>query len=141
MPISDYLADAIINDTWRDTAFTPPGTVYIGLASGDMGRVYNSGLELPATGGYARVAITKGNARWSAPATVGGKRETSNSLIVDFGTASAGWNAGAAIAYWFMIDTISGAGNLLGSGAIAVPKVVGLGDPVSFPIGTLRLRF
>jgi len=142
MPISDYLADAILNDTWRTTAFTPPGTVYIGLCSADMGRTYDAAKELANAGGYGRVGITKGNAAWSAPATVGGKREITNAAVVNFGTASAGWNGGAAIAFWFMSDSPTiGQGNLLGSGVIDVGKIVDMGDPVSFPVGTLRLRF
>lgn len=142
MPISDYLADAILNDLFRTTGFTPAGTVYAGLAFADPGRVFDPADELPAAGGYGRVAITKGDARWSAPATVGDKREITNLLTIDFGTASATWNAGNPVGYWFLSDSGTvGGGNMWGSGAIDVPKAITAGDPITFPPGTLRIRF
>lgn len=142
MPIGNVLADGILNDIFRTTGYTPPGTGYIALFPVDPGRVYNAANELPATGGYARVAVTKGDAAWSAPATVGDKREITNAAVVNFGTASGAWNAGGPIGYWAYMDSATvGTGNILGSGAVDAPKIVGAGDPVSFPIGTMRIRF
>ena len=141
MPISDDTADDILNDLFRTTTFTGPGTAYIALFASDPGRVYSAAKELTATGGYARVPITKGDASWSAPATVGGKREITNAALIDFGTAAGIWNAGNLIPYFGVMTTPDvGTGDMIASGAIDAPKAVGTGDPVSFPVGTLRIR-
>lgn len=139
--MSDFEADEYLGTRFRSKTPTVVGTAYIALLSADPGRVYSAGLELAATGGYARIAITKGDASWSAPATVGGKRQVSNAAIVNFGTASGAWNGGAAIGFFAVMDSPTpGTGNMLNSGVIDAPKAVGSGDPVSFPVGALRLR-
>ena len=141
MPISDAQADEILNDRFRTTNTAGPATVYVALFASDPGRVYSAAQELAATGGYARVPIAKGDASWTAPATVGGKREITNAALIDFGTASGTWNSGAPVAYFGLMTTSGvGTGVLVASGAIDAPKAVGAGDPVSFPNGSLRIR-
>jgi len=139
--MSDFEADGYLNGRYRSTAPAVVGTAYVALLSGDPGRSYSAALELAATGGYARVPITKGDAAWSAPATVGGKRQIANAALVNFGTASGTWNGGAVIGFFAIMDSPTiGAGSMLGSGAIQAPKAVGASDPVSFPVGALTVR-
>lgn len=140
MPISNYLADAQLNNLLRSTAYVPPTTGYIALFGSDPGRVYSAATELAATGGYTRVAVAKGDPRWTAPAASGLYRSVSNLIAVSFGTASAAWNGGALIAFWGYMDAATvGTGNLLWPGTIGTPKAVGAGDPVLFDIGALQL--
>ncbi len=138
--ISDVFADALLNYEFRAVAYTPPATHYWALFSADPGRTYNAATELPATGGYARVPVTRGAAAWNAPITVGGRRVVTNAAAVNFGTASATWNGGVAIPFIGIVDGATvGAGTLKGSGAISVPKVVAAADAAVVEAGAASI--
>lgn len=137
---SNAWADALLNYEFRAVAYTPPATHYWALFSADPGKVYNAALELPATGGYARVAVTRGTAAWAAPSTSGTRRVITNAASVDFGTASAGWNGGVEIAWVGIVDAATvGTGNLKASGSIGTPKVIASADQAVFDIGSLSV--
>lgn len=121
---SDYLENALLDHVLRNTAYTSPTTVYVGLytaAPTDAG----GGTEVSG-GGYAREAATFG-------AASGGS--ISNSAIVDFGTTTGAWGT---VTHFGIFDAET-AGNLLYWDALTAEKVIGNGDPVSFPIGDLTV--
>ena len=57
--MSNYLENALINATLRNTSFTSPATVYVGLYTSDPGEG-NTGTEVSGTS-YARQSATFGS--------------------------------------------------------------------------------
>lgn len=124
MSKSDFLENKLLDHVLRNTAYTPPATVYVGLftvAPSDAG----GGTEVPSTNAYARQAAT-------FAAASGGS--TSNSVAITFPTATpAGWNT---VTHFGIFDASSG-GNLLRWGALVPSKTIGVGDALTIPIGNL----
>lgn len=121
---TDYLENALLDHVLRNTAFTSPATVYVGLytvAPTDVG----AGTEVTG-GSYARQATTFG---------VAASGSTSNTGTVAFPTATAPWGTVVAMG---IFDAVS-AGNLLYYGNLAVSKIVGNGDTISFAGGALTV--
>lgn len=146
--LSNYLRNKLVDWLLRGQAFTPPANVYIELCSTAPGPGV-AGLPLSGTG-YARVAIPSGLANWSGTqgdgSTVpssGTTGTTSNNAEVDFGLAGGNWGTAS---HWEMYDAPTG-GNRLVYGTIVngvgtpTPRDISTGDPVSFPISSLRIQF
>lgn len=126
---SDYLEAKVLDHVFRNTAYTPPSTVYLGLhtvAPGDSG----GGTEVTG-GSYARQAITFG-----AAATVGGVTSMVNSAQVNYPQATAAWGT---IVGGGIYDAAS-AGNLLAPATFSASKVVGSGDTFYVAAGDVTLR-
>ena len=124
---TDYLEDALLNHVLRNTAYTSPTAVYVGLtstATTDAG----GGTELTG-GSYARVAVTFG-----APAG-GGAGSVSNSAEVLFPEATTDWSAAT---HFFIADALT-AGNRLYHGALDAARTALTGDQIRFAIGALTV--
>mgnify|MGYP006330868683 FL=1 len=122
---SDYLENELLDHVFRNSAYTPAATVYVGLytaAPTDAG----GGTEV-STGSYARTAVTFG-------AASGGS--INNSGAVTFPTASGSWGT---ITHFGIFDA-STAGNLLAWNAVTASKTVGNGDTASFAIAALVVQ-
>ena len=116
-----------MSHAFRNSAYTQPTTVYVALytaAPTDAG----GGTEVTG-GSYARVAVTFG-----APS--GSPSSMSNSGEVDFGTTSAAWGT---VTHFGIFDAAT-VGNLMGWDTLTAQKVIGSGDPVSFPIASLTVE-
>lgn len=123
---SDYLEDALINHILRNSAYTSPTTVYVGLytaAPSDAG----GGTEVSGTN-YARQSIA-----FDAPSPAG---ETQNTSIVTFPVAGAGgWGT---VTHFGIFDAVS-AGNLLYWAALDASKAIAENDQANYPIGSLEV--
>lgn len=120
---SDYLENALLNHTFRNTALTSPTTVYLALytaAPTDAG----GGTQVSG-GGYARQAITFG-----APS--GGA--ISNTVAVSFTASGAAYGTVVAVG---IFDAVT-AGNLLAWDDIT-SAVINDGDTINFPIGDIDI--
>jgi hypothetical protein len=122
--LSNYLENALINATLRNTAFTSPTTVYVGLYTTDPTDA-NTGTEVSG-GSYTRKAVTFG-----APSN----GVSTNSAAVTFDAATASWGT---VAFMGLLDASTG-GNLLYHGALTASKTVGSGDVFVFPIAGLSV--
>lgn len=123
---TDYLEDALLNHVLRNTAYSSPATVYVALytvAPTDVG----GGTEV-AGFAYARQAVTFG-----APSS----GTVANTGAVTFPQASGG--AWGTIVAMGIFDAAT-AGNLLYFGNLTTSKVVGDGDQISFPNGSLTVQ-
>ena len=120
--ISNYLENAIINATLRNTTYTSPATVYVSLWTSDPTDA-GSGTEVSG-GSYARTAVTFG-----APS--GGV--STNSAAVEFPQATASWGSIG----WIGINDASTSGNLLYHTALDTAKTIDSGD--IFKIATSNL--
>lgn len=143
MPFTSYFSKAILDQAFRNVAFTFPTTLFVGLGkdttvpdgSGADGR---TNFTEPGSGiGYARVAYTSNTTNW--PLASGTTNATkSNSVAVNFAACTTtNWGN---IAYWGIFDGGTlGAGNLLIYGSLTVTKAVNVGDTPSFAIGALTI--
>lgn len=122
--MSTYLEDALINATLRNTSYTSPATVYVGLYTSDPTDA-NSGTEVSG-GSYARTAVTFG-----APSN----GVSTNSAAVEFPQATGSWGT---VAYIGILDASSG-GNLLYHSPLDVSKTIASGDIFKIAIGSLSV--
>lgn len=122
--MSNYLENALINATLRNTAYTSPATVYVGLYTSDPGEG-NTGTEVSG-GSYARTAVTFG-----APAN----GVSTNSASVTFPTATGTWGT---VTHIGILDA-STSGNLLYYTPLDASKSIASGDVFTISTGNLSV--
>ena len=122
--ISNYLENAIINATLRNTTYTSPATVYVSLWTSDPTDA-GSGTEVSG-GSYARTSVTFG-----APS--GGV--STNSAAVEFPQATASWGTIG----WIGINDAQTSGNLLYHTALDTSKTIDTGDIFKIATGNLSV--
>ncbi|REK68007.1 MAG: hypothetical protein C6P35_03290 [Cohnella sp.] len=128
LAVSNYLANALLNQVFRNTAYTRPTTVYVALYTSNP-TAADTGTEVSG-GGYARQAVTFG-----APTSVNGKQTISNSAVITFPTATAPWGT---ITHVGIRDAATG-GNLLYYGAVDNPRSILANDIFKFLANSLSL--
>ena len=121
---SNYLENALINATLRNTSYTSPSVVYVGLYTSDPTDA-NTGTEVSG-GSYARVAVTFG-----APSN----GASTNSAAVEFPQATANWGT---VTHIGILDALTG-GNLLYHTALDSSKTIETGDIFKIAIGSLSV--
>jgi len=122
--MSDFLENALINATLRNTAYTSPSVVYIALYTSDPTDA-NTGTQVSG-GSYARQAVTFG-----APSN----GVTTNSAAIEFPQATASWGTVG----WIGILDASSSGNLLYHTALDTSKTIDSGDIFKISIGNLSV--
>jgi hypothetical protein len=122
--ISNYLENAIINATLRNTTYTSVATVYVSLWTSDPTDA-GSGTEVSG-GSYARTAVTFG-----APSN----GASTNSADVTFPTATASWGTVG----WIGINDAATSGNLLYHTALDTAKAIDSGDIFKISTGNLSV--
>jgi hypothetical protein len=122
--MSNYLENALINATLRNTSYTSPATVYVGLYTSDPTDA-NTGTEVSG-GSYARTAVTFG-----APSD----GVSTNSGSVEFPEATGSWGT---VAYIGILDA-STSGNLLYHTELDTSKVISSGDIFRITSGNLSV--
>ena len=121
---SNYLENALINATLRNTAYTSPTTVYVSLYTSDPTDA-DSGTEVSG-GSYARTSAT-----FDAPSN----GVTQNSADITFPTATASWGTVSHIG----IHDASTSGNLLFHTALDTSKTIDSGDIFKIETGNLTV--
>lgn len=111
--MSNYLENALINATLRNTSYTSPTTVYLALYLDDPTDA-DTGTEISG-GSYARQAITFG-----APSN----GTSTNSAAIEFPAATANWGT---ITHVGIRDALT-SGNLLYHTALDASKTINNGD-------------
>lgn len=127
--LSDYLENKLIDQVFRNQAYSFPSTLYVGLftaAPSDTG----GGTEV-SSGSYARVSVACSLANWagtqaaaSTTASSGTSGTTSNNVSVTFPAPTANWGV---ITHVGIFDAATN-GNLLIWGALTINKTVNNGD-------------
>jgi hypothetical protein len=124
--MSNFLENALINATLRNTTYTSVATVYVSLWTSDPTDA-GSGTEVSTSGtSYARTAVTFG-----APS--GGA--STNSADVTFPTATASWGTVG----WIGINDASTGGNLLYHSPLDTSKTIDSGDIFKISTGNLSV--
>jgi hypothetical protein len=122
--MSNYLENALINATLRNTSYTSPSVVYLGLYTSDPTDA-DTGTEVSG-GSYARQAITFG-----APSN----GVTTNSAAIEFPQATATWGTVG----WIGIEDALTGGNLLYHSPLDASKTIASGDIFKIAIGSLSV--
>ena len=122
--MSNFLENALINATLRNTSYTSPAAVYMGLYTSDPTDA-NTGTEVSG-GSYARVAVTMG-----APSN----GVSTNSAAIEFPQASGSWGTVG----WIGILDATSSGNLLYHTALDTSKTISSGDIFKIAIGGLSV--
>jgi hypothetical protein len=122
--MSNFLEDALINATLRNTTYTSVATVYVSLWTSDPTDA-GSGTEVSG-GSYARTAVTFG-----APSN----GVTTNDADVTFPTATASWGTVG----WIGINDAATSGNLLYHTALDTSKTIDSGDIFKISTGNLSV--
>lgn len=122
--ISNYLENALVNATLRNTAYTSPTTVYLALFTTDPTDA-DSGTECSGTS-YARQAITFG-----APSN----GVTTNSAAIEFPQAGGAWGT---ITHVGIRDALT-IGNLLYHTPLDASKTIATGDVFRVASGSLSV--
>ena len=122
--MSNYLENALINATLRNTSYTSPATVYVALYTTDPTDA-DTGTEI-AGNGYARQSVTFG-----APAN----GASTNSTAVEFPQATGSWGT---VAYIGLRDASTG-GNLLYHSPLDASKTIATGDVFRISAGNLSV--
>lgn len=122
--MSNYLENALVNATLRNTSYTSPTTIYVALYTTDPTDA-DTGTEVSGNG-YARQSVT-----FSSPSN----GATSNSAAVEFPQATGSWGT---VAYIGLRDASSG-GNLLYHTALDASKAIATGDVFRIAIGSLTV--
>ena len=123
--ISNYLENALINATLRNTTYTSPATVYAGLFTSDPTDA-GSGTEVSG-GSYARKAIT-----FAAPSN---GVTTNSAAACEFDQATGSWGT---ITHFGIFDALT-SGNLLYHGALTTSKTIASGDVFKFPTSSVSV--
>lgn len=124
--MSNYLETALVNAVLRNTSYTSPTTVYVGLFTSDPTDA-GSGTEVSG-GSYVRKAMA-----FSSPSN----GATSNSSAVEFDQATASWGT---VTHFGLFDA-SSSGNLLLHGALTTSKTIDDGDVFKFATSALTATF
>jgi hypothetical protein len=123
--ISNYLENALLNATLRNTSYTSPATVYAALFTSDPTDA-GTGTECTGTG-YARTAIT-----FAAPSN---GVTTNSAAACEFPQATGDWGT---ITHFGIFDALT-TGNLLYYGALTTSKVISSGDVFKFSTSSVSV--
>ena len=124
--MSNYLENALINATLRNTSYTSPTTVYLALYTSDPTDA-DTGTEVSG-GSYARQSITFGSPSNGV---------STNTAAIEFPQATGSWGT---VSYVGIRDA-STSGNLLYHTALDASKTIATGDVFRVAIGSLSVTF
>jgi len=122
--MSNFLENALINATLRNTTYTSPATVYVSLWTSDPTDA-GSGTEVSG-GSYARTAVTM-----AAPSN----GVSVSSADVTFPQATASWGTVG----WIGINDALTTGNLLYHTPLDASKTIDIGDIFKIATGNLSV--
>ena len=134
--MSNYMENKLIDHIVRDTSWTAPANVYVGLVGNFSAADLEAGTITAEISGnaYARVSV-KGDANWSAGGTSG---LTDNENAIEFTTAAGGdWGYVSGL----FLSNASTAGDVILYGALTTPKIVEDGDQFVIAAGDLDITF
>jgi len=122
--MSDFLENALINATLRNTTYTSPAVVYVGLFTADPTDA-NVGTEVTG-GSYARES-----ASFAAPSN----GSSTTDADITFPTATGNWGT---VTHFGIYDAAT-TGNLLYHGVLNNSKTIQTGDILKIEAGNLTV--
>jgi hypothetical protein len=127
MPMSTYLANAVLDHVFKIGAYAVPTNLFLALSTADPG-LTGSTIAEPVGNAYAREGI---NSAFEAAAS----RANTTDEEIEFAEATGSWGT---ISHWAIFDASTG-GNMLWKGTFATAKAVSSGDVAKVVVGDLDL--
>ena len=124
MPISNFLANEILDDIFSGNAYSPPGTFYLALYT-TAPTAAGGGTELSGNG-YVRRSV----------AFTTTAQQSTNTSAVEFPTATASWGTVVACG----VFDASTSGNLLAFANLTASKTITTGDVLRVPATDLDIN-
>lgn len=124
MSKTNFLENELLDHVLRNSAYTPPATVYLALFTAAPGET-GGGTEVSG-GSYARQ---------SCAFDVAASGATQNTSEVAFPVATGNWGT---ITHFAVFDASSG-GNMLYYGALAASKTINTDDQFKFAAGAVDI--
>lgn len=121
--LSDYLEVKLLELMFKDTAFSPPANLYVGLFTTDPGESGVSGEFTIGVGAYARAVIVNNIANFPPCPVIGTPTKICLASIA-WPTATTAWGTAA---YWAIYDAAS-AGNMIAHGPLEAAVSIAIGD-------------
>lgn len=142
MHMTDYLENKLIDQLFRNQAYTFPTVLAIGLFTANPTDA-GGGTEV-AGGAYARVALNPSLTNWAGTqgagtqvASTGTSGTTSNNAVIQFAAPTANWGVITGIG---IFDATTG-GNMLFWAPLQANKTVNSGDAApSFAAAALSIQ-
>lgn len=130
MSFSNAAETAVLNQLFVGTALPWNGNtnLWLALHTADPGETGTAVTSESAYGGYARVLVTRATGFTVSNPTV------SNAALAQFPVCSSG---SSTVTYCSIVDTASGAGNIIVSGILNSSVAVATGIQPQFAIGAL----
>lgn len=120
---SNYLTQKQLDLLLKNTAWTPPASVWVAFFTTAPSLAGTGGVEVSTSGtAYTRQEIVAGGGSWNGPS--GANQEYSNIADITFSVPTANWGTITAAGLY---DASSG-GNLLYVATLTTPKSVNNGD-------------
>ena len=123
---SDYTENKVLDHVLKNTAFTQPTNLYLGLWTSDDGLESGTVTSEVSGGSYARQTLSFGTAS-------GGSASTD--ATVTFPAATANWGT---ITHVAIMDASTG-GNVLFHGSVTTSKTIESGDTFQVSSGNLTV--
>ena len=144
--LSDYTENNAVDFIFRAQTWTIGANFYVGLSTTACSDSATGTEVSTSATNYARVLVARSLANWagtqsagSTTASTGTGGVTSNNNPITFGAPSANWGT---VSHFFIIDSASGAGNIILCQALTASKTVNSGDAApSFAGGALTVTF
>lgn len=130
MSFSNAAETAVLNQIFVGTAlpWNSNTSLWLALHTADPGETGTAITSESAYGGYARVAVTRATEFTVSNPTI------SNAVLKQFPVCSSG---SSTVTYASIVDTASGAGNIIVSGVLNSAVSVATGIQPQFAIGAL----
>lgn len=141
--LTNYGENTLADHMFRGTAYsaTTPTSYYVALYTAACS---DSAAGTEVTGGsYARVAIARSQAAWNGTQGSAGAASTgingtiSNAAAITYPAATADWGL---VTHWGIIDTSTGAGNLIICEQLTASRTISTGSTPSYAIGALTIQ-
>lgn len=129
--LSNWAENKVLDFVLRGTSFAQSTHLYVALCTSNPGETATGGtLPEPTNGWYSRQQCDS----WSTAAS----RATANSNAL---TWTAVDTASETITHFAIVDSSSGSGNVIASGAVAVSKTFQVGDIPKFAASAISVSF
>jgi len=128
MSFSDYLENALLDHIFINGDYTSPTNLYVALTKSTIDDA-DTGSTIPTElsgGNYARVKCNT----WTTAAD----GSLDNDIKIEFAEASNNWGTATD----FAVCDHSSTGEIIGFGALSVPKKIGTGDTAKFATNSLK---
>lgn len=126
---------ANVGDTTGLRGSTTAGSFYVALHTADPGEAGDQTTSEATFTSYARVAVARSSGAWTVTGTA--PTQVANAATITFPTCTGGSNT---ITFFSIGTTVSGASEIIVSGALTSSVAVSTGNPIaSFAIGALAV--